>query len=95
MRSEPRADAPFALKLPYDYIPAGGAIAAWQEERCVTWHGARKPYGPKDFWCPVYYKDPAGQVTKGWVNAYYLLAPDGIRIGERFALNQEDDGSKY
>ena len=45
--------------------------------------------------CPVYYKDPAGQVTKGWVNAYYLLTPDGIRMGERFALNQEDDGSKY
>ena len=52
-----------------------------------------KPYGFKDFWCPVYYKNPAEQVTKGWVNAYYLLTSDGVGMGERFVLNQEDDGA--
>ena len=38
-----------------------------------------------EFWCPVYYKNPADQVTKGWVNAYYLLTSDGVRLGERFS----------
>jgi hypothetical protein len=28
----------------------------------------------------VYYKK-----TKGWVNAYYLLTSDGVRLGGRFS----------
>jgi hypothetical protein len=43
--------------------------------------GAVKPFASKDFWCPVYYKTPGEQVTKGWVNAYYLLTSDGVRLG--------------
>jgi hypothetical protein len=92
LRSGPRWDVPSALAKD-EYIPAGAIILAWQDEPCRPWEGAVKPYGSKDFWCPVYYNNPADQVTKGWVNAYYLLTPDGIRMGERFALNQEDDGS--
>jgi hypothetical protein len=45
-------------------------ILAWQEELC-------RPREGGDFRCPVYYKK-----TKGWVNAYYLLTSDGVRLGE-------------
>jgi hypothetical protein len=76
-----------------EYIPAGAIILAWQDEPCRAREGAVKSFGSKDFWCPVYYKNPAEQVIKGWVNAYYLLTSDGVRMGERFALNQEDDGA--
>jgi hypothetical protein len=44
---------------------------------------ARKLCRPReggDFRCPVYYKK-----TKGWVNAYYLLTSDGVRLGGRFS----------
>ena len=75
-----------------EYIPASAIILAWQDEPCRPWEGAVKPYGSKDFWCPVYYKNPADQVTKGWVNAYYLLTSDGVRMGEQFAISQKDDG---
>jgi hypothetical protein len=60
-----------------EYIPAGAIILAWQEEICRPREDAVKPYASKDFWCPVYYKK-----TKGWVNAYYLLTSDGVRLGE-------------
>jgi hypothetical protein len=83
LRSGPRWDLPPALAKD-EYIPAGAIILAWQDEPCRPWEGAIKPYGSKDFWCPVYYKNPAEQVTKGWVNAYYLLTSDGVRMGERF-----------
>ena len=36
--------------------------------------------------------NPADQVTKGWVNAYYLLTSDGVRMGARFGISQKDDG---
>jgi hypothetical protein len=91
LRSGPRWDLPSALAKD-EYIPAGTIVLAWQDEPCRPWEGAQKPYGSKDFWCPVYYKNPADQVTKGWVNAYYLLASDGLRMGERFAIGQKDDG---
>jgi hypothetical protein len=62
-----------------EYIPAGAIILAWQDEPCRPPEGAVKPYGTKD--------------TRGWVNAYYLLTSDGVRMGEGFALNQENDGT--
>jgi hypothetical protein len=92
LRSGPRWDMPSALAKD-EYIPAGAIILAWQDEPCRPREGAVKPYASKDFWCPVYYKNPAEQVTKGWVNAYYLLTSDGVGMGERFVLNQEDDGA--
>ena len=56
-------------------------VYAWAQE---VWPSeieiAVKPYASKDFWCPVYYNK-----TKGWVNAYYLLTSDGVRLGERFS----------
>ena len=67
-----------------EYIPAGAIILAWQDEPCRPREGGVKPFASKDFWCPVYYKNPAEQVTMGWVNAYYLLTSDGVRMGERF-----------
>ena len=67
-----------------EYIPAGAIILAWQEELCRPREGAVRPNASKDFWCPVYYKK-----TKGWVNAYYLLTSDGVRMGERFSQPRE------
>jgi hypothetical protein len=79
LRSGPRWDMPSALAND-EYIPAGAIILAWQEEICRPREDAVKPYASKDFWCPVYYKK-----AKGWVNAYYLLTSDGVRLGERFS----------
>ena len=79
LRSGPRWDMPSALAKD-EYIPAGELILAWRDELCRPREGAVKPYASKDFWCPVYYNK-----TKGWVNAYYLLTSDGVRLGERFS----------
>jgi hypothetical protein len=93
LRSGPQWDMPSTLPKG-EYIPTGAVILAWQDEPCRPSDSAREPYGPKDYWCPVYYKNPANQISNGWVNAYYLLLSDGVRMGERFALNQEDDGAR-
>jgi hypothetical protein len=87
LRSGPRWDLPSALAT-NEYIPASAMILAWADEQCRPSDGAVKPYGSKDYWCPVYFKNAAGKETNGWANAYYLLTSDGVRLGERFAQLQ-------
>ena len=37
-----------------------------------------------EFWCPVYYKNPADQVTKGWVKC--VSQDDLLREGDDLAI---------
>ena len=53
-------------------MTTGGSKYDDQSNRNERW--------PSNKWCPVYYKK-----TKGWVNAYYPLTLDGVRLGERLS----------